>query len=1143
VAVGIAGVIGTDLATLHANETNFRWWWPTGWMVAPAAIFVVGLLLLFVPLRRSPPTSRAAIRRFSRFEQRYRKFVEGGNTRYVDTKGLMTVGFHTPELDDVFVDVSLMHRPPQDVPTGPLDDTSVVYAERLALEDLIGVSEPKVLAILGGPGTGKTTLLHYTARHTRRRHRRQHLPVLLYLREHSSAIVKQPDIGLADLIRNAIGELKTNEPPAWFEQKLRNGECVVLLDGLDEIPENQDRKVIATWIERQIQQYQDNHYIITSRPLGYRAARIRPAEIVQVRSFTTDQMERFIYGWYRATERVSTGAEGDDLLLRTNSLASDLLRRLAASPALSDLAANPLLLTMIVNVHRFSGALPDSRADLYKEICQVMLSRRQDAKNLGSKFTNLAKETLLSGLAYTMMTKRVSRGLPREEILDEIKVVLPRLSRKVKAEDFLADVGTNGLLVEGERGQYRFAHHTFQEYMAASYIRENGLVSVLAESVDDPWWRETSLLYAAHADADAIVEACLNSGSASALGLAFDCASQPSNLSADLRDRIDELLASIFELDSDQDSRRLISRTLIMRYLHQQIHMNESSLAWTRPVSENLYLLYIADVEQSIPNASIKGEWDDQTPALGMRASDAAGFVQWLNRIIDEKRGYRLPKPSELSVAVARRLLPEARDSSIENCVWTASDLASPPELWVPPGSSHPYAIRREDLFTHVLDDFSQSGQTLVALVLLRATVTARLLTRHLERNPGSHPSGAASMAAELSRDLISWPTSHLNIGEAYERANVIRQFCDREAKRLYSAKITRILAILRLLPRRRTRDLASQLARDLHFDLALVSGSGITPINNDGAENNGSLNTEYILTMDLFRDLLIGHENNMDRLFGDHFGALGNFPDANQVMSKILPVALVQALAIPAISMTWLRDAAGRFADASHMFGKTELGVSETSLSEAVLRGPDSKANQDTSISGARSSTVSIDALIAGYNPEFSDFYDYAPISAQAKSSSLLTVLSVKQNAMPSIFRRILASRNTVNNRSEEIVFPDGLADDLRASVSDISKLVGGGRNKGMRGQAQERQRWIADMSDRLREQATPALENRASVERGVAAGIRLAALCLAAEAVALGEVGLGAKFQQIAAGITVLERRSSGVVPAAEIIVLVPE
>jgi hypothetical protein len=37
---------------------------------------------------------------------------------------------------------------------------------------------------------------------------------------------------------------------------------------------------------------------------------------------------------------------------------------------------------MIATVHRYRGALPGSRVDLYGEICQVMLWRRQEAKNL-----------------------------------------------------------------------------------------------------------------------------------------------------------------------------------------------------------------------------------------------------------------------------------------------------------------------------------------------------------------------------------------------------------------------------------------------------------------------------------------------------------------------------------------------------------------------------------------------------------------------------------------------------------------------------------------------------------------------------------------------------------------------------------------
>jgi predicted NACHT family NTPase len=74
--------------------------------------------------------------------------------------------------------------------------------------------------------------------------------------------------------------------------------------------------------------------------------------------------------------------------------------------------------------------------------------------------------------------------------------ILRRQSRRVTADDFLTDVVTSGLLVERETEHYAFAHHTFQEYLAAAHIRDNGLVNMLADMVSDPWWRETTLLYA-----------------------------------------------------------------------------------------------------------------------------------------------------------------------------------------------------------------------------------------------------------------------------------------------------------------------------------------------------------------------------------------------------------------------------------------------------------------------------------------------------------------------------------------------------------------------------------------------------------------------------------------------------------------------
>jgi hypothetical protein len=54
VAVGTAGIVGlpTVLATSDAPYHYFRWWWPTNWMLVPVIVFVIGLLLTGVPVRR-----------------------------------------------------------------------------------------------------------------------------------------------------------------------------------------------------------------------------------------------------------------------------------------------------------------------------------------------------------------------------------------------------------------------------------------------------------------------------------------------------------------------------------------------------------------------------------------------------------------------------------------------------------------------------------------------------------------------------------------------------------------------------------------------------------------------------------------------------------------------------------------------------------------------------------------------------------------------------------------------------------------------------------------------------------------------------------------------------------------------------------
>jgi hypothetical protein len=80
----------------------------------------------------------------------------------------------------------------------------------------------------------------------------------------------------------------------------------------------------------------------------------------------------------------------------------------------------------------------------------------------------------------------------------------------------------------------------------------------------------------------------------------------------------------------------------------------------------------------------------------------------------------------------------------------------------------------------------------------------------------------------------------------------------------------------------------------------------------------------------------------------------------------------------------------------------------------------------------------------------------------------------------------------------------------------------------------------WASQVSYRLVEAFTPIISRQRQLEPGAATVIRLAALCLAAEADAHGGGWVGDKFRGIAAGVTLLERRLRGLSSAAETIVL---
>ncbi len=994
---------------------------------------------------------RALPQWISGFGRRYREFMLD-SLRVIDLESLATADFYTPELDDVFVEVNLALEDP-DQASGGLP--AIFPAEvRHSLRDFLDRPQPVVLAVIGAPGSGKTILLRHAARQLCRvpQGRRRTVPILLYLRDHLTTIASTPGATLPELVRGTLGRYGPHEPEQWFERRLHNGACLVLLDGLDEArPE--DHRSVADWVERQIRRYPKNDYVITARPQGYLTARIDGAAVLQVRNFTDQQVIRFLKSWYLAVERHSTGGAGEDVRLRAESAADDLLTRLTGAPALYELTANPLLLTMIATVHRYRGALPGSRVDLYGEICHVMLWRRQEAKKLPIALDGDTREVLLRGLAFAMMQRQV-RELSRAEVLAEIGPALHRVSRELTAEEFLTDIACNGLLVERESGVYSFAHPSFQEHLAAGHIRDKGLINVLVDAIGDVRWRETTLLYIARSDADPIVRACLATTDITALSLAFDCAEQGSELAPELRDHLDGLRAAAYSADTDPERRRLVTGVLLTRHLRHLIRTGNGGRVCARPITTGLYTLYRQDTQDLGPERHTHSESSVEEPITGVSGRDAAAFVCWVNSITSSDTVYRLPSRMEIKDSVLSQVFTPSKPGMPPPTVWLEPDHQhGRSELFLPAGTDHPHLIDKATLVSHVKDDIPRSITTLIRLLLLRSIITIRVFARHLAPNRDHNRDRA------LTRDLAR--------------------------------------ALNRALDHDHGRALTHALALDFDRDLAPAPGLGPDP---DRALNlDPDLDPELDRALNL--DLALERDRDLD---------------------------LTRALALA-------RDL-DRGLDLTHDFTRD--------LTRAGDLARDLARDLDRALDLTRALDIALDRILdrARDIPGARDVTrarDLEDLRARFMGNALGHALTralrryTPEASWPVEFAQELISETGIAKTARYIVSPDTLADKVRSGRQDLANLLGPTDSAAS-------PPWARQVAINLQETALPIFTRQQPLTRDTATTIRLAALCLAAEADVRKANQLGDTFREIAAGVTLLERRATGKAVPTETIML---
>ncbi|WP_083449765.1 NACHT domain-containing protein [Actinoplanes rectilineatus] len=622
-----------------------NWEWTKDWKLTGTAV-AIGAALSVLPAlagRAEWQRFRTALRgRLDfRYAGAYRRWA-ADSRGVVDATGQITVIPFSPELDDVFVHVELVPQAPGQVPAGLVGGGPSPGTRRRVSEFLQG--PPRVLVVLGAPGSGKTTMLSHVVRDivSNHRARARSLPVLLPLNDRAAAILADAGGGLPALIGGFARGLPVAEPDGWWERKLRAGRCVVIFDGLDEVPGADERRSVVRWINEQIALFPKNDYIVSSRPHGYGGSFVTATSTLKVLPFNREQVVEFLYKWYQAVDREERGGPVSP---GAAAAADHLLRQLETIHGLYDLTENPLLLTMIATVHKFGASLPTNRARLYREVCEVMLDRRGREQGRSAGLPTGHRLALLSRLAFTWMCDGV-RDLDRRMLNTVLRPWLADIDPSVSAEQFLADVERDGLLVSPDKRTVGFTHQTFQEYLAARHIEDAGRPDVLVESVDKTWWREVTLLYAAENDASPIVRGALDADTENALALAFDIAATTGRLPDDLRDRLDAVLARGLEPGAEKSDRLITVEVLVKRLLSRVKITDRGARVCLRPVTADLYRLYCLDVGA----APAEGPERDRV-ARGIWRADAERFLTWLNDLLKGRHPrLRLPAPDELDL-------------------------------------------------------------------------------------------------------------------------------------------------------------------------------------------------------------------------------------------------------------------------------------------------------------------------------------------------------------------------------------------------------------------------------------------------------------------------------------------------------------
>ncbi|NEB38061.1 NACHT domain-containing protein [Streptomyces sp. SID14515] len=372
-------------------------------------------------------------------------------------------------------------------------DATGALPTRLSADQVLAAQDRVLLR--GVAGSGKTTLVQWLAVSTTRRSQLDLyglVPFVLPLRTLTRGGARLP---APDEFLSAVDcPIAALQPTGWFDRVLRAGRGLILIDGIDEIPED-DRNDARQWLQELISTYPENRWLVTSRPSAVRENWLSGDDFAEadLAPMSRDNIADFVNRWHEAAGI-------------SDQYAHELLRAVRAKQDLGRLATNPLMCGLICALHQDRrGYLPEGRKEIYDAALSMLLFRRDRERGVykpGSIRIGEAHHIqLIQKLAYWMIRNGRSE-MDRADAVDLLAQALPTMPKVAEqgtAEEIYRHLLIrSGLLREPSVQSMDFIHRTFQDYLGAKAAVEGLDFDFLIANAHLDQWEDVIRMAVAH---------------------------------------------------------------------------------------------------------------------------------------------------------------------------------------------------------------------------------------------------------------------------------------------------------------------------------------------------------------------------------------------------------------------------------------------------------------------------------------------------------------------------------------------------------------------------------------------------------------------------------------------------------------------